>query len=84
MSAKSPRCEEVIVQFVVRTYDDVGRPVDEQVSKAMKVFRNAETRDFWGAVVDTTVAIMLKQPPPPAAPANGPVAVPARKARARS
>jgi len=56
---KSTRCEEVIVQLVVRTYDDAGRPTGERVLGqpngaggvgAVKVFRNAETRDFWGWV----------------------------------
>jgi hypothetical protein len=53
----STRCEEVIVQLVVRTYDDEGRPVGEQISQATKVFRNAETADFW-ASVDKAVAKM--------------------------
>ena len=53
------RCEEVIVQLVVRTYDDAGRPIREQVSQPAKVFRNAETRDFW-ASIDKVVASMEK------------------------
>lgn len=63
------RCEEVIVQLVVRTYDDTGRPVREQVSQQTKVFRNAETRDFW-AEVDKAVKAM-QQPPAADPPAKG-------------
>ncbi len=44
------RCEEVFVQVVVRTYNDAGQPVREQTSPAVKVFRNAETQDFWSQV----------------------------------
>lgn len=54
---KSTRCEEVIVQLVVRRYDDAGRPVHELTSQPTKVFRNAQTRDFW-AEVDKAVASM--------------------------
>lgn len=64
---KHTRCEEVIVQLVVRTYDDSGRPVREQVSQATKVFRNAETLDFWGEV-DKAVQAMQAPPGDPAAP----------------
>lgn len=60
------RCEEVIVQLVVRTYDDAGRPVREQVSNPVKIFRNAETRDFWNEV-DKAVKAM-QQPEPSVAP----------------
>jgi len=60
---KHTRCEEVIVQIVVRTYDDAGRPVREQVSQAVKVFRNAETRDFW-AEVDKAVKVMTQAEQP--------------------
>lgn len=62
---KNIRCEEVIVQLVIRTYDETGRPVLEQTSQPAKVFRNAQTRDFW-AVVDKGVKAM--QAPPPAPP----------------
>lgn len=65
---KNTRCEEVIVQLVVRTYDDLGRPVREQVSQPTKVFRNAETQDFW-AQVDKAVKAM-QAPPPEATPAT--------------
>lgn len=64
---KHTRCEEVIVQLVVRSYDDTGRPVREQVSQAVKVFRNAETRDFW-AHVDKAVKAMEQ-------PSDGPAPV---------
>lgn len=57
---KQTRCEEVIVQLVVRTYDDHGRPLREQVSQATKVFRNAETVDFW-AQVDKAVTAMSER-----------------------
>jgi len=59
------RCEEVIVQLVVRTYDENGRPVREQISPQVKVFRNAQTRDFWGEV-DKAVKAMQAPPPTPA------------------
>lgn len=64
---KHTRCEEIIVQIVVRTYDDAGRPIREQVSDPTKVFRNAETRDFWGAV-DKAVAAMNQPAPSPPGP----------------
>ncbi len=63
---KSTRCEEVIVQLVVRTYDETNRPVGERLLGQpngsgglvpVKVFRNTETRDFW-AWVDTQVAAL--------------------------
>ena len=57
------RCEEVIVQIVVRTYDDASRPVREQTSQPVKVFRNAETRDFW-AEVDKAVKVMTQAEQP--------------------
>lgn len=44
------RCEEVIVQVVMRTYDDANAPIAEQTSAPVKVFRNAQTVDFWGQV----------------------------------
>jgi hypothetical protein len=65
---KHTRCEEVAVQLIVRTYDDLGRPVREQVTQQFKVFRNAETQDFW-AYVDQVVKTMQQPPvvePPPA------------------
>ncbi len=51
------KCEEVLVQLVVRTYDDAGAPVREQISQPVKVFRNAATADFW-AEVDKAVKAM--------------------------
>lgn len=62
---KQTRCEEVIVELVVRSYDEHGRPVREQVSQQVKVFRNAETQDFW-SYVDKAVKAM--QEPPAAEP----------------
>lgn len=55
---KNTRCEEVIVTLVIRTYDDMGRPVHEQPSNPVKVFRNAKTLDFWAEVVDKGVKQM--------------------------
>jgi hypothetical protein len=52
------RCEEVIVQLVVRTYDANGHPVREQTSQPVKVFRNSQTLDFW-AEVDKAVKAMI-------------------------
>lgn len=51
------RCDEVIVQVIVRTYDEDGAPVREKTSQPIKVFRNAQTRDFW-AEVDKSVKAM--------------------------
>lgn len=65
---KHTRCEEVVVQLVVRTYDDMNRPVGEKVTQQVKVFRNAETLDFW-AHVDKAVKAM-EQPAEPPAPAK--------------
>lgn len=73
---KSTRCEEVIVQLVVRTYDDTGRPLQEQVSQPVKVFRNAQTQDFW-AEVDKAVKAMQQPAPQPAT--AKPVAVRSKK-----
>jgi hypothetical protein len=63
---KNNRCEEVLLQLIVRTYDESGRPVGERVLgrpnasgggiDPIKVFRNGETRDFW-AYLDTLVAV---------------------------
>lgn len=66
MSMKNTRCEEVIIQCVIRTYDDHGRPVSERVSNPEKLFRNAETLDFW-AVVDKAVKA-FNQPEAPVKP----------------
>lgn len=62
----STRCEEVIVQLVVRTYDDEGRPVLEQTSQPAKVFRNAATQDFWGEVDKAVTAMHQQTAVPPA------------------
>ncbi len=78
---KNTRCEEVIVQLVVRTYDDAGRPIREQVSQAAKVFRNAETRDFW-SVVDHAVGAMEQQAAAPPSAAPTPLAL--KKGRGRA
>lgn len=59
------RCEEVIVQLVVRSYDDVGRPDGEMVTQPVKVFRNAKTHDFW-AEVDKAVKQLRQAPDAPA------------------
>lgn len=77
---KNTRCEEIVVQLVIRTYDDAGRPVHEQPSNPVKVFRNATTLDFWG-YVDKAVKGMAAA----AAPATTPAApkAPAPKARKR-
>lgn len=64
---KSTRCDEVVIQLIVRTYDDVGRPVREQQSQPVKVFR-ANARDFWGEVDKqvATLAAERTEPSPPA------------------
>ncbi len=54
----SKRCDQVIVQVVVREYDGQGRPVGEQVSQPVNVFR-AASPDFW-----THVDTLIKQQPP--------------------
>jgi hypothetical protein len=61
------RCEEVIVQLVVRTYDADGRPVREQTSQPVKVFRNSQTVDFWGEV-DKAVKAMSSAAAGPTSP----------------
>ena len=48
------KCNEVIVQLVVRTYDDAGDPVGEKTTNAVTIFRNSETADLWAAI-DRTV-----------------------------
>ncbi len=50
---KNVRCDEVIVQLIVREYDAAGQPIGEQTSQPVKVFR-ATTPDFW-AGIDSTV-----------------------------
>jgi hypothetical protein len=52
------RCDEIIVQVVVRTYDESGRPVREVVSPQVKVWR-ATTPDIW-PLVD---AVVKEMPP---------------------
>ncbi len=56
------RCEEVVVQMIVRTYDDENRPLSEERTNTIKVFRNAATQDFW-TWVDAVVAQAVKAPP---------------------
>ena len=67
------RCEEIIVQFIVRTYDEEGFPATERILgrpnasggvDPIQVFRNAETRDFW-AFVDKQVAAAEQTAKPP-------------------
>lgn len=56
------RCEEVIVQFIVRTYDDQNRPVHQEETQPVRVFRyaDAKTEDFW-ALVDAVVEARAKK-----------------------
>lgn len=64
---KTTRCDEIKVLLYVRDYDELGRPTDERVIgqsvngaiEPMTVFRNAETQDFWGNVVDKAVKAMV-------------------------
>jgi hypothetical protein len=66
------RCEEIAVQLIVRTYDEHGRPVREQVGQAVKVFR-ATTPDVW-ATVDKLLA-EANAPQTPAKPTPAPPSV---------
>jgi hypothetical protein len=54
------RCEEVIVQIVVVERDEAGDKVREQVSQPIKVFRNAQTQNFW-AQADKAVMELQRQ-----------------------
>jgi hypothetical protein len=53
------RCDELIVQMVVRTYNEDGLPVGERVSQPVKLFR-ATAPDVWGDVDRTIVALHEK------------------------
>jgi hypothetical protein len=50
----TPRCDELLIQLVVRTYDANGLPVREELSQPLKIFR-AVTPDVW-AEVDKALA----------------------------
>jgi hypothetical protein len=52
------RCDELIVQLVIRTYNEDGQPVREVLSRPAKVFR-ATAPDLWRDI-DATVAEMNK------------------------
>ncbi len=54
------RCEEVLVQVVIVERDEAGDKVRERVSQPIKVFRNAQTKDFW-AEADKAVAEFQRQ-----------------------
>lgn len=41
-------CEEVLVSYVVRIYDDEGGFENEYVTQQKKLGRNKKTADFWG------------------------------------
>lgn len=56
------RCDIAIVQLVVTTYDAEGRPIREQTSEPIKVFRGAAP-DFW-ADADRAVAALQGAPCP--------------------
>lgn len=56
---KNRRCEAILIQLIVTTYDDHGRPVDEMVTKQGKVFR-ATALDFWGEA-DKAVKALVDQ-----------------------
>lgn len=48
---KLKRCEEAIVQFVIRTYDENGMAIQEQASQQTKMFR-AKVPDVWKEIDD--------------------------------
>lgn len=77
--AKLPKtiCQAVEVRIIATQVDDCGRPVGEQISQPVKVFR-ASARDFW-AEIDTLIAV-AQQRPAPAPPAPDPAA-PARNVK---
>lgn len=60
MNAK--RCDSIVLQIVVTEYDEQGRPVGEQTSQPVKVFR-ANAADFW-AEVDKSVNAVDNPPTP--------------------
>lgn len=49
------RCEEVVVTVIVRTYNEADEPTGERHYQPVKVFRNADSKDFW-AKVDEMIA----------------------------
>lgn len=77
MVKDTKRCDVVVVQLVVTTYDEHGRPVHEEVSQPVKVFR-ARARDFW-AEVDKAVKAGQQKPQPSPAPSPAPSAKGRRK-----
>jgi hypothetical protein len=48
------RCDAIVIQIIATKYDDSGRPVDEIVGKAQKIFR-ANAPDVWKEI-DATIA----------------------------
>ena len=57
------RCDEVIVQIIIRDYDKCDRPIGEAISQPVKVFRS-QSPDFW-ATVDRIVAMQEQRQMPP-------------------
>lgn len=56
----STRCESLVVRVIATEYDDQGRPIREQVSQAVKIFR-AVVPDVW-AEADMVVATLSPSP----------------------
>jgi len=69
MPKQATKCDEMIVQLIVRTYDEYGRVIGEAVTQPAKVFR-AATPDWW-THVDGLIKVdarAIAAAPPPAAP----------------
>lgn len=56
------KLDAVIVQCVVREYDAEGAPVREIVLPASKVFRRAETEQFWDTATREVEQAMQSTP----------------------
>lgn len=48
------KCQEIVVQFIVKAYNDEGLPVGEVMSQPIKLFRGQDVKDIW-AFVDEAI-----------------------------
>lgn len=68
------RCEEVVAQIVVRTYDEHNRPIGEAVTQPVKIFRG-QSPNFWQHIDD----LIKQRTKTPASSSPAPAAVKPRR-----
>lgn len=67
MKLPTTRCDEVVVQVIVRSYDSYDRPIGEAMTQPAKVFRS-QAPDFWRYVDDLVRASTKAAAPKPPKP----------------